>query len=327
MKLYAILFRFQLDLIYIYGSNSENGIPYNQRKLLMELINKIKGAVFFVDILGFGALTQSKLSLKNEDFSVWLDQYSLLYEDQNLAASILAKFREILLKINNENTSVTISQLSDCAFVWSSNIKDVIIAANNIMSECIDNGILCRGGLSYGEIIETNQNHQLGRFILGDAVTNAVKLEGVAKGCRIMIDVEFPGNLYSSDKAFSESIFPLFQPFINPLDYESYDEFKWYVIPFMDKEFSIQSLDKKEKIQFTKNRLKLANKIRLDPKFSWNAGSPQGKIQLKSSLNFLSESSDIVFKVSHNFNFHDIYDNRSISSLENANNLIDEEVI
>ena len=39
----------------------------------MELINKIKGAFFFIDILGFGALTQNKLVLKNEDFSIWLD--------------------------------------------------------------------------------------------------------------------------------------------------------------------------------------------------------------------------------------------------------------
>lgn len=43
----------------------------------MELINKIQGAVFFVDILGFGALTQKKINIKDKDFAIWLDQYSL----------------------------------------------------------------------------------------------------------------------------------------------------------------------------------------------------------------------------------------------------------
>ncbi|WP_304343884.1 hypothetical protein [Chryseobacterium koreense] len=173
----------------------------------MELINKIQGAVFFVDILGFGELTQKKITLKNEDFSAWLDQYSLEYENQNLAASILAKFREILLKVDEKFEDVTTSQLSDCAFVWSKNIKEVIISANNIMSECISNGVLCRGGLSYGEIIETSQNHKLGRFILGDAVTNAVKLEGIAKGCRIMIHQEFLFLVYVLSSPISKVLF------------------------------------------------------------------------------------------------------------------------
>lgn len=292
----------------------------------MELINKIKGAVFFVDILGFGALTQNKIDLKDEDFSFWLDQYSLNYENQNLAATILAKFREILLRIDNEFNSVTISQLSDCAFIWSTDVKEVILAANNIMSECVSNGVLCRGGLSYGEIIETSQSHKLGRFILGDAVTNAVKLEGIAKGCRIMINQEFPHDLYSADKLFSENIYTLFQPFINPLDFETYDEFKWYFVPYMKKDFSIQYIDKKQIVKHTNFRLKLANRIRLDPKFSWNASNLQGKIHLKSSLNFLSESEDEIFNVSHNFNFTEIHDNRSTSSLFKADKLIDEEI-
>lgn len=292
----------------------------------MDLINKINGAVFFVDILGFGALTQNKINLEDKDYSIWLDQYSLDYDNQNLAASILAKFREILIKISDENPSVTISQLSDCAFVWSSNIKDVIIIANHIMSECISQGVLCRGGLSYGEIIETQQNHKLGRFILGNAVTEAVKLEGIAKGCRIMVNQEFPHSLFSVDEKFSNCIYPLFQPFINPLDFETYDEFKWYFVPFMQKDFSLRNVEDKERATHTNSRIKLANKIRLDPRFSWNARNQQGKVHLKSSINFISESEDNIFKVSHNFNWNDIYDNRSTSSLMKAEKLINEEI-
>lgn len=292
----------------------------------MELINKIQGAVFFVDLLGFGALTQKKINLKDEDFAVWLDQYSLTYENQNLAACVLTKFREILLKIDKKFGDTTISQLSDCAFIWSKNIKEVVISANNIMSECISNGILCRGGLSYGEIIETSQNHSLGRFILGDAVTNAVKLEGIAKGCRIMINQEFPYELNSRDEEFSNNIYTLFQPFINPLDFETYDEFKWYFAPFMEKDFSIQYINHSQKAKYTNSRLKLASMIRLSPKFSWNATNAQGVVHLKSSLNFLSETRDEIFRVSHNFNFKEVLDNRSESALNKANKMIDEEI-
>lgn len=292
----------------------------------MELIKKINGAVFFVDILGFGALTQNKINLQKEDFAIWLDEYSLPYDNQTLAASILVKFRKILLKLSMDYKSVTISQLSDCAFVWSENIKDVIIVANNIMSNCISDGILCRGGLAYGEIIETKQSPKLGRFILGNAVTEAVKLEGIAKGCRIMINNEFPHNLFTVNKNFSNNIYPLFQPFVNPLDFETYDEFKWYFVPFLSESFSFKDINKEEKAVFTNRRIKLANKIRLDPKFSWNARNSQGKIHLKSSVNFLSETDDNILKVSHNFHWEDIYDNRSVSSLKKAEKLIDEEI-
>ena len=294
----------------------------------MNQLRKIKGTVFFVDILGFGALTQNNINLKKEDFSVWLGKYKSSYDNQDLAASILVKFREILLSIDKKFPSITISQLSDCAFIWSTDMKDVIIAANNIMSQCITDGILCRGGLSFGEIIETGlNNHSLGRFILGKAVTNAVKLEWIAKGCRVMINQEFVHDLFSEDETFSSHIYPLFQEFINPLDFEIYDEFKWYFVPFMEKSFSIQNLSYKDKAKYTNARLKLANNIRLNPLFSWNATNQQGKAHLKSSLNFLSESKDEIFRVSHNFHFIDIYDNRSNKSLQNANKLIDEEIV
>lgn len=64
------------------------------------------------------------------------------------------------------------------------------------------NGILCRGGLAYGEILESDDSNQMGHFILGDAVTRAVELEGKAKGCRVLIDDELPSALYKFDKIF-----------------------------------------------------------------------------------------------------------------------------
>ena len=50
------------------------------------------------------------------------------------------------------------------------------------MWDCLQNGILCRGGIAYGDIIEDN-NTNLGQMLLGNAVSKAVKLEQAgAKG-------------------------------------------------------------------------------------------------------------------------------------------------
>lgn len=290
----------------------------------MEFIKRTNGAVFFVDILGFGALTQNLIQLTNDDFSPWLDKYHQQYDNQVLAAAILAEFREVLTNINYKYEHVTISQLSDCAFVWSENIQEVILAANNIMSQCIDNGILCRGGLSYGEIIETAKESSLGRFILGKAVTEAVKLEGIAKGCRIMSSEEFPMHLYEQDRDFSNRIYPLFQPFVNPLDYETYDEFKWYCAPFMTSQIlQLPILGDPEKRNLTKERLKLAVKIRVHPKYNWNS-KKQGLVHVKASINFIAKSNDKPFKIKHKFGWEDIIGKRSIESVEKFNDHLKE---
>ncbi|MFP9098497.1 hypothetical protein ACLI09_05525 [Flavobacterium sp. RHBU_24] len=292
----------------------------------MNFINRTTGAVFFVDILGFGALTQNLINLKDEHYSPWLDKYHQNYDNQVLAAAILSEFREILISVDAKYNSVTISQLSDCAFIWSENITEVILAANNIMTECINNGIMCRGGMSYGEIIETKQNHNLGRFILGKAVTEAVKLEGIAKGCRIMISQEIPNALFHYDKDFHTRIHSLFQPFTNPLDYITYDEFKWYVVPDMDQNVAdLKLIDTTKKLSLIASRLLLAVTIRQHPKYYLNSQSKEGLIQLRASINFIAKSNDEPFNFKHDFGWEDVVEMRSIDSLNRMTNLISSE--
>ena len=292
----------------------------------MQFLKRTNGAVFYVDILGFGALTRNKIDLSDKDFSDWLDKYHQPYDNQVLAAAILSEFRTILNKLAIKYKTVTISQLSDCAFVWSANIKDVLLVANNIMSECISNGIFCRGGLSHGEILETYQNFKIGKFIVGNAVTEAVKLESIAKGCRIMMSEDFPLTLFHYDMNFSKRIYPLFQPFVNPLDYLTYDEFKWYVAPFMKD--SIEELpiaNRKLLVKLTRQRLKLANKLRLHPKYYWNSYG-DGLIHLKASVNFIAESNDKALGVTHNFAWEGVIVNRDIASVKKMEKKIDSEI-
>ncbi|MBA7587347.1 hypothetical protein ES708_29376 [subsurface metagenome] len=288
----------------------------------MQYINKINGAVFFVDILGIGALTQNQISLEDEDFKDWLDQYDLDYNNQNLSASILGKFRYLLNKLNDKLESVTIAQLSDCAFIWSENISEVVIAANNFMTEAVLSGILCRGGLSFGEIIETTQNYKLGRFIVGEAVTRAVKLEGIAKSSRILIDQEFPHEFWKQNKSLCEKLQPLFVPFVNPLDFITYDEFKWYLVPDLDETIAdLRLINESCKIDLTKKRLRLASLVRLSPMYFWNTRSSQGLVQLKATINFMSESG--LLEIKHSFGWTDVASKRSFKIIDNVKKLIE----
>lgn len=288
----------------------------------MELITKYDGAVFFVDLLGMTALTNNRIDLENEDYECWLSQYGLEYTNQYLAASLLADFRKILIELNDQFDNVTVSQLSDCAFVWSKNITDIVLFSSQFMTKAISAGLLCRGGLTYGEIIEINQNHELGRFIVGKAVTDAAKLEGVAKGSRVLIDIDFPHNLNHFDPDFASRTIPLFAPFTNPLDYTEYDEFKWYLCPNLTHNVSnLSVLTFAEKRTLTKQRLKLANKVRCSPKFAWNSKSKEGLVQVKATINFIAENN--LLDVFHTFAWENAVGKRDEKIVENVNRLID----
>lgn len=288
----------------------------------MELINKYEGAVFFVDILGITALTNSKINLIDEDYEPWLAKYNIEYSDQFLAASILAEFREILINLNYDFKDVTISQLSDCAFVWSKNITDIVLFASKFMVEAIRKGILCRGGLTYGEIIETNQEHKLGRFIVGKAVTDAAKLERISKGARVLIDEEFPHKLWELDKKFAERTLPLFAPFTNPLDYNIYDEFKWYLCPDLTRDVNnLSVLTTEEQISLTKERLKIANHVRCSPKYRWNSKSSEGLIQVRATISFISENR--LLNILHNFDWNNVVSKRDDDIVLNISRKID----
>ncbi|WP_312716763.1 hypothetical protein, partial [Sphingobacterium multivorum] len=235
----------------------------------------------------------------------------------------LAKFRDLLSTLGSEKKSIKITQLSDCAFIWSENISDVLTFCSRFMHESVNNGILCRGGLAYGEIIETNQSHKLGRFILGDAVTQAAKLEELSKGCRILMNEEIPHELFHQNEELSNKIFPLFQPFDNTIDYTVYDEFKWYMAPPLTykNQINLSALTFQDMVGHTKVRLKLANKLRCSPKFNWNSKSMAGKAQLIPSIRFLSEN--YIGGVLHNFGWNNVINNRSTQTEIKNTTLID----
>lgn len=138
-----------------------NVLDPSNNEAYMEMIEKSKAAVFYVDILGMGALTKQELKLTRSDYIPWLKKNRDEFNPEYLAAAILAEFRRILTSLIPKYRNVTVSQLSDCAFIWSADICAVVKFAAEFMQIAIRKGVFCRGGLTYGEIIETNENHKL----------------------------------------------------------------------------------------------------------------------------------------------------------------------
>ena len=285
-------------------------------------LDSFNGAVLFVDLLGFGALTKQLLPLKNKDYQPWLSNAKYEKNPQFLAAMILVKFREILKVVSNEVSDVTVSQLSDCFFVWSSDIESVVKFSLKFMHRAINNGILCRGGMAYGQIIITEKNHDFGKLILGSAVTQAVELEKPAKGARILTHTDLVHQLFEQNSEFAMKVQDLFKPFTNPLDFTIYDEFKWYLIDSLDNlpEYGLGQLSENEKFKATKGRLKLANRVLYHPKFGWNASSIPGYIQLQATANFLSEN--YLLDVFHCFENKPLSSIRSIKSCSNLDRIV-----
>lgn len=265
-------------------------------------MKEYQGAVFFVDILGVGALTQGRIKIKDEDFLAHNVGNTSSKSEHVFCAKLLMKFRRILNNVM-QNNHVNVAQLSDCAFVWSDNADLVLDSAREIMWKTTSRGILCRGGIAYGEIVEPDSvNIKLGKFICGKAVTKAVKLEETGKGARVFVDDEIPSKIspHIPVEAFRQSI--------NPLNYSYVDEFMWALYPNKLAQTSIKnSPDSKERL---KKILALISLLRFSPKYRWNISSGEGKIQVASTIDTVSSITDILQdKFNYKFNCNTIIDN------------------
>lgn len=285
------------------------------------------GAVFFVDILGFSALTKGQVvGITKEDYHAWGISDSVSQPHSILAATIIVEFRDVLHQLKTRYPEIHVGQLSDCAFIWSEDIMMLVQSLHFVMWTMIqEKGILCRGGVAYGEIVEVdNVDYNLGAFIVGDAVTKAVKNEGRLKGPRVAMDVSFPDVLWHSlgksaiNVQFAHDIF---YPNKSEIDLSVVDEYRWYlcednIVP----ETSILSFEKQ--VELTKKRLHLANILRFHPRMGWNSRGAEGLVQLKAGE--ISLSANRLLGVLHNFETDNVNEcERKLSRLMSANNRID----
>lgn len=267
---------------------------------------KKDAAVFFIDILGMSALTEGAINLglidERIDTSIYEVEINgskeLSSPNQIIAAWTLKRFREALRAVHFKY-DIKISQLSDCAFIWSETTSELLMASSELMWNLTLSGVLCRGGLSYGEvIIPNNDKESFGSFILGSAVTRAAKHEARGKGCRVFTDSdaishfhkEFPGK--ASSPAISTSVYNnIFSPITNPLDFSIADEFKWYL--FHDLKATTTDKTEIDHARHSMYMAALVSTLRHSPYYAWNSLNKHGIIQIAGSIEAISTAISI----------------------------------
>jgi hypothetical protein len=241
-----------------------------------ERMRSFQGAVLFADMLGFSALTRGKLKLGAEECEPWKVDPKGDFPHQLLAAKILLAFRKVLTQTKKTFNGVNVAQLSDCAFLWSTDVGAIVDAGRYLMHEAALRGLLCRGGLAFGDVHEPDKvNRSLGAFIVGDAVTRAATYETVGKGMRIFTDPE------TAHRVMAVRPTEDFQPLINPLTGEAFDEWRWYA---MRPERTVTSPRKE-----LERLVGCHTMLRYSPKLSWSATTPEGCRQIACSVAALSD--------------------------------------
>lgn len=247
-------------------------------------MKEYSGAVFFIDILGVGALTQGKINITEQDFLAHRFSFEESFSEHQFCAKLLVKFRRILTNATKNNRKIKVAQLSDCAFIWSEDASLVVNVAREVMWKSLLGGILCRGGMAYGQIVEPDKiNTKLGMFICGGAVTDAVKLEETGKGSRIFINPDLVAELKSIPSS-------AFTPRKNPMDCSIADEFLWYRYPEnIESAYDDYELNHKKILE---GIVKMIAILRYSPKYRWNSSTHPGRLQLASTIDVISSETE-----------------------------------
>lgn len=246
-------------------------------------MRQYQGAVFFVDMLGVGALTQNQVVLSQDDFEVWGLPSSSFSTANLFCGRLLTEFRSCLASIGDAHKDVKVAQLSDCAYIWSESVVAVLDAAREFMWSSVGAGLLSRGGIAYGEIVEPSKiNRSIGHFILGSAVTRAVGLERSGKGCRIFIDeIIYENSTSSVNSPFKHGAVNVLK---NPLDGTLIREFCWYRTAGSTGDWQEEQHYAAEVI------ITLLTQLQYSPRFNWNEANYQGRTQLACSIDSISQS-------------------------------------
>lgn len=263
-------------------------------------MKQYSGAVLFIDMLGIGALTRGKIPLSEAEYAPWSVAAANSGRHHVLGAKLLMQFRRSLLHTQKTWAAVKVAQLTDCAFLWSPDAVAVINAAREVMWHTMRAGLLCRAGLAYGQIVEPDKvNRSLGQFILGDAVTRAVGLEGSGKGARVFCDREVAHEALKRCRFHHEP----FAPLKNPLDGSVVDEFRWYMLPALVEKHSYET---QAPLGAALALVELLTILRYSPRLNWNSLSGEGRLQVACTIEAVSKmiptyvpSDDYTFTVEH----------------------------
>ena len=235
-----------------------------------------KGAVLFVDLLGSGALTKAKEdTVTKEDFAAFGRTNQTSLRNQVFFAILLTQFRKNLRW--KAEPKVRVAQLSDCAFIWSEDHNRVVEFARSLFWKSLRSGLLCRGGMTHGEIVEPKKiGKSIGDFVCGEAVTRSVELERTGKGSRIFIDRHIGGLVYSNTPP------NVFEPTSSAIDFKTIDEYLWFALPAKGNVLYDTPAEHIMDIIDASLRLRFA------PHFRWNAVSDEGRLHVGATIERMS---------------------------------------
>ena len=255
--------------------------------------------VFFVDIIGMGSLTRGELDLT--DIHMPIDETistapDSAQENHYLAAYLLTKFRKILIETKTNYPSLKLAQLSDCAFIWSKNFKELFLFSCQFMNNAVKNGVFCRAGIASGDVIESpGKGEEIGKFIVGSAVTQAVKIETLGKGCRIFTDPEC-AHYILNEFPKSRLIHFMIKEEILPTDFTLLDEIKWYLLYNYDSDIDLLFTSTKSFQDSIFKTLTIATYLQYSPMFAWNSANSQGRTHLAASIESITSSLDLILE-------------------------------
>ena len=248
------------------------------------------GAVLYMDILGIGELTSgNSIKITKADFDAIDTSVRSSISNQAFCAALLSVFRRNIASLNL--AKINVSQLSDCVFIWSTQPNLILDAARALMWKNLRSGVLCRAGISFGQIVEPDKtNTQIGRFICGDAVTRAALLETSGKGARTFVDTVLPG---LTDLEYNPSEFSDFK---NASDYKVIDEFRWFT--YHTGKFDEPT--KSEAVATVNDIIEIIGLLKHSPRYRWNASTNAGRLHIECTIERLSielKHLDKIFKL------------------------------
>ncbi len=215
------------------------------------------------------------------------------------AAYLLAKFRKHLILEGNQSSAKHVAQLSDCVFVWSEDASFVLEFSRSLMWRLALDGVLCRGGLSFGQIVEPDKTKSsVGDYICGSAVTRSVNNESIGKGARVFVDAGFPEKCPPlAQSAFTSRT--------SKIDYRTINEFCWYLHPenlsgHSEGANNVSVLSKRDSI------IRLLGTYLYSPMYGWNSKTHQGQVQIASTIDIIASS---VNELALGFDIPETYEN------------------
>lgn len=129
--------------------------------------------VLFLDILGFKSIINKTVNKDNDIETSIESLYNSLNEIRTFLTYRLEEYKSM---IHDQNKSVRVTQFSDSIIISFVNDKNItllnlIIVIQELIIKLVNNGLLCRGAISYGKLVHDEN------IIFGPALNDAYETE------------------------------------------------------------------------------------------------------------------------------------------------------